>query len=242
MKNLWLYLQFGVYMARLLLKKNTFKQIKKEKGEKAAEELVYNYAVNWAKFIIDKVGMTVNIKGIENLPEGSCLYVGNHQSLLDIPLMLAGIKRPMGFIAKKEMEKHTIISDWMKEIHCVFMDRSNVRESIKSINEGIENLKNGYSMVIFPEGTRSKGPSLGEFKKGSMKLGIKAEVPIVPIAIDGTYKCMEGNPKNKIKSAEVNLIINKPIDPNTLSREEQNNLSEKIKEIIKESLDKGKPI
>ncbi|WP_097026262.1 lysophospholipid acyltransferase family protein [Clostridium peptidivorans] len=242
MKNLWLYLQFGVYMIRLLLKKNNFKKIKRENGAKAAEELVYNYAVEWAEFVIDKVDMKVNVIGLENLPEGSCLYVGNHQSLLDIPVILAGIKKPMGFIAKKEMEKYNIISDWMKEIHCVFMDRSNVRESIKSINEGIENLKNGYSMVIFPEGTRSKGPSLGEFKKGSMKLGTKAEVPIVPITIDGTYKCMEGNPKNKIKSAEVNLIINKPIDPSTLSREEQNNLAEKVKEIIKESLDKRKPI
>lgn len=242
MKNLWLYLQFGVYMVGLLFKKNNFKKVKKEKGIKAAEELVYNYAVKWAEFVINKVGMKVNIIGLENLPEGSCLYVGNHQSLLDIPVILAAIKKPMGFIAKKEMEKYTIISDWMKEIHCVFMDRSNVRESIKSINEGIENLKSGYSMVIFPEGTRSKGPSLGEFKKGSMKLGIKAEVPIIPIAIDGTYKCMEGNPKNKIKSAEVNLIINKPIDTSTLSREEQNNLAEKIKEIIEESLDKSKPI
>lgn len=242
MKNLWLYLQFGGYMAGLLLKKNNLKKIKKEKGIKAGEELVYNYALKWAEFVIKKVGMKVNIIGLENLPKGNCLYVGNHQSILDIPLMLAGIKKPMGFVAKKEIEKYTIISDWMREIHCVFMDRSNVRESIKSINEGIENLKNGYSMVIFPEGTRSKGASLGEFKKGSMKLGIKAEVPIVPIAIDGTYKCMEGNPKNKIKGSEVNLIINKPIDSSTLSREEQNNLGEIIKEIIKESLEKSKPI
>lgn len=242
MKNLLLYLQFIVYMTGLLPKKNNLKKVKKEKGEKAAEELVYNYAVKWAEFVVNKVGMKLNVIGMENLPEGSCLYVSNHQSHLDIPVMLAGIKRPMGFIAKKEIEKHTIISDWMKEIHCVFMDRDNIRESIKSINEGIENLKNGYSMVIFPEGTRSKGPSLGEFKKGSMKLGIKGEVPIVPIAIDGTYKCMEGNPKNKIKSAEVNLIINKPIYSSTLSREEQNNLAEKIKEIIKESLDKRESI
>lgn len=142
----------------------------------------------------------------------------------------------MGFIAKKELEKIKAISGWMKEIHCVFMDRSNVRESIKAINEGVENLKNGHSMVIFPEGTRSKGPSLGEFKKGSMKLAIKAEVPIVPIAIDGTYKAREGNKGNKITSADVKITIAKPINVKELTKEEKSNLSENIRNILNEIL------
>ncbi|EKN42049.1 1-acyl-sn-glycerol-3-phosphate acyltransferase, partial [Clostridium botulinum CFSAN001627] len=128
---------------------------------------------------------------------------------------------------------------WMKEMKCVFMDRQNVRAAVKTINEGVENLKNGYSMLIFPEGTRSRGENLGEFKKGSMKLGIKAGVPIVPIAINGTYNVLEANGR-KIKAADVDLIICPPIYPNELSKEEQNNLSETIKDIIQKELEKAR--
>ncbi len=92
-------------------------------------------------------------------------------------------------------------------------------------------------MLIFPEGTRSRGENLGEFKKGSMKLGIKAGVPIVPIAINGTYKVREAN-NGKIKAADVDLIVCPPIYPKELSKEEQNNLSETIKEVIQKELEK----
>jgi 1-acyl-sn-glycerol-3-phosphate acyltransferase len=118
---------------------------------------------------------------------------------------------------------------------CIFMDRENIRESIKSINQGAEYLREGYSMVIFPEGTRSKCSKISEFKKGSTKLGIKAEVPIVPITINGTYKCLEGN-KNKFYGDDVKIVIHKPIYVQNLNKEEQANLAESIKNIVQEGM------
>lgn len=204
--------------------------LKKKSPEKALEYLNLK-VVNWAKYIVNFVGLRVHIEGMENLPSGNFLLVSNHQSNLDIPVIFASLDMPFGAIAKKEMENLPIISYWMKQIHCVFMDRENIRESVKSINQGIEFLKSGTSVLIFPEGTRSKGNAVGEFKKGSMKLGTKAGVPIVPVTIDGTYKALEGN-NNKLRSADVKLVIHKPIIPNTLSREEQNGLADKIRDII----------
>ena len=90
-------------------------------------------------------------------------------------------------------------------------------------------------MVIFPEGTRSKSSKIGEFKKGSTKLGIKAEVPIVPVTINGTYKCLEGN-NNKFHGDNVKIVIHKPIYVQELNKVEQANLAESVKNIIEEGM------
>ncbi|MBU5483852.1 1-acyl-sn-glycerol-3-phosphate acyltransferase [Clostridium sp. MSJ-11] len=232
MKTYLLYMRLGIFMIGSTFKKREVEKVRKEKGEAAAEEIINNYLMEWADFIVNKSGVKINVKGMENLPKEGALYVANHQSLFDVPVLLSATRVPMGFIAKKELESKMIISDWMKAIHCIFMDRENVRESLKSINQGAEILKNGYSLAIFPEGTRTKTGELLEFKKGSMKLGTKAGVPIVPITIDGTYKIREGNKNKRIKGAEVSVVIHNPINTKELDKESLNNLSEIVKEII----------
>ncbi|GAA0729764.1 lysophospholipid acyltransferase family protein [Clostridium malenominatum] len=232
MKTYLLFLQFGIYMLGSVFKKSKIEKLRREGKDKEADEFLKDIYLKWADYIIKKVGIRINIKGEENLPKEGALYVANHQSLFDIPVLVAATKVPMGFIAKKELEKTKLISGWMKEVNCIFMDRENVRESLKSINEGVEVLKRGYSLSIFPEGTRTKTGELLEFKKGSMKLGTKAGVPIVPITIDGTIKIREGNESKKIRGAEVNVVIHKPIDPKELDRESLNNLSEIVKDTI----------
>ncbi|CAL81969.1 1-acyl-sn-glycerol-3-phosphate acyltransferase [Clostridium botulinum] len=237
MKSLIFYLGFALYMLLSLLRIIKLKHLKRKGNKEEIDRYINKSVVGWAKFIVNGIGIKINKKGLENVPDGPCLFVGNHQGLLDVPVIVSSLDRYVGFVAKKEMLKLKILTYWMKEMKCVFMDRQNVRAAVKTINEGVENLKNGYSMLIFPEGTRSRGENLGEFKKGSMKLGIKAGVPIVPIAIDGTYNVLEANGK-KIKAADVDLIICPPIYPNELSKEEQNNLSVTIKDVIQKELEK----
>ena len=113
------------------------------------------------------------------------------------------------------------------------MDRENPREALKAINQGAENLRSGYSMVIFPEGTRSKSHNIGEFKKGSLKMAIKAKVPIVPITIDGSYKIFEEH-NGWLRKGEIKLTVGKPLYLDKLTSEEQKKLSEIVKmEIVK---------
>jgi 1-acyl-sn-glycerol-3-phosphate acyltransferase len=234
MRTILFFTRLGIYLAGSLLIRIKLNNLKKKGHMEQAERLLHKSVMKWGKFTIDIIGGRVKVSGEENIPEGNCLFVANHQSDLDIPLMAAYIDKPMGFIAKKELLKVPVVSYWMKEMHCIFMDRDNIRESVKSINEGIDYLKNGFSMVIFPEGTRSKEIKMNEFKKGSMKLGIKADVPIVPVAINGTYKMWEEN--NKVRPADVTMKILKPVYAKDLPKEEQNNLAEIIQSIIEKEI------
>jgi 1-acyl-sn-glycerol-3-phosphate acyltransferase len=204
---------------------------KKEEAEKFLSDVVFY----WANKALKRAGVKLQVSGLENMPKEACCFVANHQGNFDILAILGAINKPMGFIAKKELMKVPIISSWMKNMRCVFIDRENIRESVKAINEGIENLKSGYSMGIFPEGTRSKGPNIGEFKKGSLKMATKANVPIVPITIDGSYKIFEEH-NGWLRKGEIRVVVGKPIYLDNLSQEEQKNLSEIVKSEIAKNL------
>lgn len=236
MRTVYFYLSFGLFFVFTIFVKLKLDYILETKSEKEAQEYLDKWVLIWGNFCIKRAGITLETQGVENLPEGNCLFVANHQGYLDIPALIAGTGKPMGFIAKKEILKYKFISYWMKKIHCVFIDRENIKESVKAINKGIEYLKEGYNIAVFPEGTRSKGPMVGEFKKGSLKLATKSGVPIVPVAINGTYMAREGNKFGAIKPAKVNVAICKPIIYNELSKEEQMNLNEIIKDIIEKNM------
>jgi len=235
MKTFFLVIYFMLYQIWYLPRRVKYEWLKKHSNKERYEQYLYKCTTTWANAMLNAAGIKVKISGSENIPKEGCLFVSNHQSDFDIPVLMAVIDKQIGFVAKKEMEKIPFMRYWMREMHSVFMDRENIREAVKSINEGIDNLKNGYSMVIFPEGTRSKCDKVGEFKKGSMKLGIKADVPIVPVTLNGTYKAFEAN-NNRVKSADVKVAIGKPIYPKDLNKEEQNNLAEVLKDIIEKNI------
>lgn len=204
-----------------------------QKGDiKERDAYIHKITTNWAKSVMNLAGARITVVGQENIPKDkTILFVANHQSNFDIPLLMSSIDVPKGFIAKKELEKWPIISTWMKYINCIFMDRSNLRKSAEAIVQGTKLLKNGYSMVIFPEGTRSKGGPIQKFKAGSFKLATKSGCIIVPLTINGTYKLLEAN-NNKIKGADVELVIHPAIDPKELEKEQLDNLNEKVYDII----------
>lgn len=190
----------------------------------------------WARIQLKVSGAKVNVHGLENIPKDiPVLFVSNHQSNFDINLFMSLIDKPKGYVSKIEMAKIPLISTWMKYIHCVFMDRSSLKKSAAAIIEGVNILKSGYSLVIFPEGTRSKGGSMGEFKAGSFKLATKANVPIIPVTINGSYKLMEAN-NNRIKPSEVDLYIHPMIETSNLTKEEEKQLHTTVENIIKSKL------
>lgn len=178
---------------------------------------------------------TVNVHGLENIPEGPVLFVSNHQSNMDIAIICGFIDKPKGFIAKKELKKLPLISKWITLAGSIYLDRDNPRKSMEGILEGIKTLKNGHSLVVFPEGTRSRGDKMGEFKAGSFKLATKSKVPIVPLTIDGTYRVMEAN-KVLIKPSNINFYVHKPIYTDKLSKEELAKLPETVEDIIRSKL------
>lgn len=178
---------------------------------------------------------TVNVHGLENIPKGPVLFVSNHQSNMDIAIICGFIDKPKGFIAKKELKKLPLINKWITLAGSIYLDRENPRKSMEGILEGIKTLKNGHSLVVFPEGTRSRGDKMGEFKSGSFKLATKSKVPIVPLTIDGTYRVMEAN-KILIKPSNINFYVHKPIYTDKLSKEEITKLPETVEHIIRSKL------
>lgn len=214
-------------------------KILKEKGEKVYDEYVYHIVSEWAKARVKDSGAQITVYGKENIPKDkTVLFVSNHQSDFDIAIFLAMLpEKKEGFVAKVELEKIPFLSAWMKRIHCIFLDRNDIKQSAKTILEGIRLLKNGHSMVVFPEGTRSKGEQMGEFKAGSFKLATKAKVPIIPVTIDGSYKIMEGN-NYRIYPAKVNVYVHKPIETALIPKEQESKLPELVQKIIQEGKQK----
>ncbi len=192
----------------------------------------YYVSHNWARFLLLTAGVRVTVKGAENIPaDRAVLFVSNHQGNFDIPVLFSSLHRPIGFLAKIELAKVPVLHAWMPKLGCVFIDRANPRQSIKAIQKCAEVLKGGHSVVIFPEGTRSRGTRMGDFKKGSLRLVEKAGVPIVPVTVNGTYQVMEAR-KNRINAANVSVTISPPVDYGGMSKEEQEDIGSVIRKAI----------
>lgn len=193
-------------------------------------------AREWMGDLLKLAGCKVTVEGLENVPKDrAVLFVSNHQSNFDIPLMLTQVPGKKGFIAKIETLKLPIIRDWMRYMNCVFMDRADIRKQVKSISEGVQILKSGHSMVLFPEGTRSPDGVLLEFKPGGMKLATKSGVPIVPVAIDGSMNLMKKGTL-KITPAQVTIKIAPCIEMTEEMNRETVKLNDHVKTIIESML------
>lgn len=196
------------------------------------DELSNRIAGPWALSLLKLAGCTVTVKGIENIPVNSpVLYVANHQSNFDIPILMAHIPYPKGFVAKESLEKLPLISQWMRHIHCVFIKRGSPRDAAAAINQGIALLKQGYSMVVFPEGTRSKDGNLQEFKPGALKLATKAAVPMVPVAISGSINMMKKG-SLIIHPAAVTVTISPPVPTESYAHTDTVVLCDTVKQTI----------
>lgn len=236
MKIYFLMIWYGLYMILEFFRGGVIFFLKRFSSKETVDRYVKEKYIAWARFSMNILNHKIESKGVDNIPEGPCVFVMNHQSLFDIPALVLNADRLIGFIAKKELLKVPILGLWLRAVHSVPIDRSNIREAINVINKGVENLHEGYSMAIFPEGTRAKDGKLKDFKKGSLKLATKANVPIVPVTIDGSYKGYEES--KKFRGANIKIIFDEPIYPEKLTKEEQRDLAEIIHDKIEENLKK----
>lgn len=230
MRTIIWFIYFWLYQLAVLPKYFLLRS-KFNKGQDISVS-VHKEVVRWARSLVKLTGSKIEVIGEENIPdEGPIVFVANHQSNFDIPLLLGYIKRPKGFIAKKETEKMPIVGGWMRFLKCIFMDRTSPRAALKSIKEGISIVKDGYALVIFPEGTRSLDGKLNEFKAGSFKLATKAEAKIIPITIDGSIDIMRKG-SSKIKPAHVKLIVSEPVSSTKYESADSYLLREEVYNII----------
>lgn len=193
--------------------------------------------VKWAfRVVLFLAGASVTIRGEENVPkEEPVLYIGNHRSYFDILITYVRVPRPTGYIAKKEMLRWPLLKNWMRNLHCLFLDRNDVRQGLQIILKAIEDVKSGVSVCIFPEGTRNNvNHTFMEFHEGSFKIAAKTGCPIIPMTIYNSADIFEDH-LPRIKRAHVILDYGKPIYVKELPREDQKRLGAYTQKVIEKT-------
>lgn len=195
------------------------------------------------RLILKVAGVHVTVKGLENVPtDRAVLYVGNHRSYFDILVGYTTVPTLLGFVAKKEMERYPLLSNWMHNVNCLFLDRENLKEGLKTILTGIEKVKQGISIWIFPEGTRNRNEDILEllpFKEGSLKIAEKSGCPIIPVAMTGTAEVFEKQ-FPRMKSSNVTIEFGTPIIIRDLEPEQKKHAGAYTQSIIKDMLAREK--
>jgi 1-acyl-sn-glycerol-3-phosphate acyltransferase len=206
--------------------------------KKQMTQVIYRIAQGWALSILWITGCTVTVEGKENIPKkGGVCFVANHTGYFDIVLLFACCGRPVGFIAKKELSFVPFLNAWVYMVGGQFLDRKSPRKALRTINRGVESIKSGGGMIIFPEGHRSKGAGLLPFHPGSLKLATMAEAPIVPVAMTGSYDVFEKN--YRANRVNTKVVFCEPIETANLPQEDRKVvLSDRIYSVIEEQLSK----
>lgn len=198
------------------------------------EELVNKHIPHWSRGILKVTGVSLSVEGLENIPKDTaCVFVGNHRSYYDIPILLTALDAPHGILAKEELEKIPLLNRWMKLLGCVFVKRDDIRASVKALNDATAIVESGRSFVIFPEGTRYKGEEggAGEFKAGAFRIAIKTGVPVVPVAISGARGLFEGHGL-RATPGDIRVRILPAIQTAGMSKAEQKQLPDAVRQTI----------
>ena len=182
-------------------------------------------------------GANVIVNGLDNIPsDTACLFVGNHNSFFDVIISYTLMNRPTGFVAKKEFRKYPSLNVWMHFIRCLFIDRKDVKQGMKTILKAVEYLKSGISIFVFPEGTRSKTGEMLPFKEGSMKMAERSGCPIIPVAISNTGVMFE-NHFPRITKETVVFTFCEPIYTKDLEGDDKKHVGQYVQNIIRETME-----
>jgi 1-acyl-sn-glycerol-3-phosphate acyltransferase len=223
-------------MVRLLKLKGLIDSARAD-GRHAEEQEYIRLAQNyWGPGALGALGGTLETENLDHIPEGPVFFVSNHQGNVDIVVFMAAVTtKQHGFVAKKELESIPYFGKWVPRIRSLMIERDSARATLLAFKEGAEWLKQGYSLVIFPEGTRSRGDNMGEFKKGSLHMAIKAGVPIVPVSISGSWRIFEekGYPQRRT----VKFHVHEPIETANLSKEDLTELPDKVEQTIRKKVE-----
>lgn len=235
----WFIYFFGALIV-LLPKMYKAKKCKESGDEAGCRAILDHYVPKWMGTLMRIAGCTVTVNGLENIPKDrAVVFVANHQSDYDVPLTMVYLGKPPAMVAKIETMKIPLVSTWMKLLDCIFIDRENPRQAVSAMKEAGKTLESGRNIVVFPEGHRSKCDKMQEFKSGVFKIAFSAGVPIVPVAIDGSYKIMEAN-HNLMCPGHVTMTVLPMIETAQMDRAAQRALPDQVAQMIAQAKDKNK--
>ena len=208
------------------------KRLKEEGKTEELRKILDKYVPMWMSTLMKIAGCKVTVEGLENIPKDrGVVFVCNHQGDYDVPLTMVYLGAPPAMVAKIETQKIPMVRTWMELLDCIFIDREDPRQAITAMKGAGEVLKAGRNIVVFPEGTRSRGDHMNEFKTGVFKIPFSAGAPIVPVVIDGSYRIMEAN-HNLMCPGHVKLTVLPAIETAGLDRHAQKALPAEIAQMI----------
>ena len=194
--------------------------------------IVHHYARLWGKVALLANRVSVRIEGLERVREkGPYIFMSNHQGSYDIFALLGCLPFQFRWLAKKELFSIPFFGWTMAAAGYISIDREGSRETVEAMNEAARKIREGMSVVIFPEGSRSPNGSIQPFRKGGFTLAIKSQVPIVPIAIAGSWEIM---PKDtwRLAAGNIRMRIGDPVETRQYSLRERKILMEKVNAAI----------
>ncbi len=208
-------------------------------NKESKDRLVQAILRIFCKGILFFSGVELTVKGLENIPDDEAvLFVSNHRSIFDIVVAYATITKKTSFIAKKELAKFPLISTWLKLTNSLLIDRNDLRQTLTIIINAIQMVKSGYSIFLFPEGTRTKNKEMAPFKEGSFKIAHKSGCPVIPVSMNNTDRAFETQVP-WIKSTHIIIEYSEPIYPNELEKEESKFLGRYVQNTIEQNLRKN---
>lgn len=211
------------------------KCLEKSGNQDKADNFGFKAVKKWAKFVCKTAKIDITVEGLEKIPtDRPLLFTPNHQSFADVPVLLHVLKDfNFGFLMRMQLNKLFAIEQISHILHCVPINQENAREGIKALNKTAEQINNGFSMVVFPEGKRGFSNTPDEFKNGAFKIVQKTGVTIVPIYMRNVFKILEGS-GGVITPTAVKVTILDPIETSEMNREQVKALNEKVYNVILE--------
>jgi 1-acyl-sn-glycerol-3-phosphate acyltransferase len=198
-------------------------------------EVVHRYARLWGRVALWANRVKVSVEGMESLKgEGPYIFMSNHQGSYDIFALLGHLPFQFKWLAKKELFSIPFFGWAMTAAGYISIDREGTRETVEAMNKAAERIRDGMSVVIFPEGSRSPDGTIQDFKKGGFTLAIKSKVPVVPLALTGSREIM---PKQRLTAAsgEIKIRVSRPIETVQYSMKDRKDLMETVRESIEEN-------
>ena len=243
--NVFKTISFVAFILTTLLPiRKTKRQIDRAKAEGRdadEQELIRSAENSWGPQLFDHWGVRLERSDETVLPPGGVLFVSNHEGFADIPAFMVAIKeKQFGFVAKEELAKIPIFSKWIVRIRSILLFRNDPRIALKVFAEGEDLMKRGFSLVIFPEGTRAKGQGMKSFAKGSLRMAMRSGVPIVPVAIHGSWDCFEGN--GYPRPGLIRFHVFESIETAGRAKSEEGAISERVEALIRAKLEEWKEL
>jgi 1-acyl-sn-glycerol-3-phosphate acyltransferase len=204
------------------------------------QDRAHRYLIRWARVSLALARLRVTVAGLERLDLGrTYVFMPNHASFLDILLVLASIPHNFRFLVKEEFFSIPLLGLTVKSSGQIPLDRQSPRKGLQSIRQGADLLKKGVSIVVFPEGTRSRDGNIGEFKTTLFVLPIRTKTPVVPVLIEGTFEAL---PRGNVflKRYPIKITFLDPLPPDLLSDKDRGLYAEKVRQRLIRSCHKPK--